>query len=257
MTGSVDLSRLSEVEGHATTGEETGDLAVELAAIELLPADNGLIVAKTQLTEAVGTNDVDLIGASQATSQNREVVSTNSDIEDLAAQTEDGRNISGNSLTDVLGVGRDEADMISTTQVGQGQTAVKRVLVLRARVESIQGQSILEVGQLKGVEDRTVVEDELVLGSAGIGSELDTVLAVVGSELETSGLVNIDVDVDVRALSAELNAEDLVQRQAVGVNAITVEIVLENSREITRDAGKIRLALAVQLADAALVEDSH
>jgi hypothetical protein len=121
LPSAIDLVGLSAIEGNVTTGIDAADLAIELATVQLFPADDRFEIASTELTMAVSTQNEDLIRAVQTTDQNSQVVSTDGNVDDTTTEMEDGGDVSSDGLTNVLRVSRHELDMVSTTKVSVGQ----------------------------------------------------------------------------------------------------------------------------------------
>jgi hypothetical protein len=138
LTSTIDVVRLGSIESYALTGKYSDNLAVKDAPVDLLPANDGFMIAETKFAEAVLTEDKDLIRASKTTNENSEVIVTDGNIEDTSIETEDGGNVSSDSLSDVLGVTNDEANVVTTSEVGVGNLGIKRILVLRAGIVGIQ-----------------------------------------------------------------------------------------------------------------------
>jgi len=119
-------------------GEDIAYLAIEMATIDLSPADNSFVVGNTKLAVAIVTNSQQFVRAGQTSDQNGEIVGTNSDVEDTSVETEDGRHISGNGLFDILGIASNKSDTIATTKIGIDQFGIKRILIFRAWEEAVK-----------------------------------------------------------------------------------------------------------------------
>jgi hypothetical protein len=248
---------LSGVESNVFTREYCNDLAVEEAAVNLFPANNGLVRANAKLTTAIVAEDVNFVGASKTANQNSQVIVTNTDIENASVETENGGKIGSNGLTNSVGIGDYKSDVISTSQVGKSDLSIERILESWARVVSIKRKSIFEIGKLNRIKDGAEVQKILVGLSAGIDSELDIAFLSFNGEINTSGLTDVEVEIDVGTLGAEVKFDNLIQRDIKSINAIFVEIELNSGCYANIDIEDIRRALADKFADALLVEEGN